>query len=492
MSINRVRLRLTVLYSALLALFVTAFAFASYSFLSRTELKHIDLTLHEQSEIVTHVLAAAGRDGQYDRADSARILAALHDLRAAGIRTWIFDRANRTTFSTAMVNEGEGPGEERFVLGDTVAIAALRVAARQATTAAVHATVSTQSGAVRLYGQMLPPALGGGVMIVSYRLRDLHDLLVHARNAAVMAVFLALLVSIPAGYLLARESLDAVAQMSAQADRIGAENLYERLPVLNANDELGRLARTFNALLDRVANAFEQQRRFMADASHELRTPVAIMRGEAEVALSEENRTRDEYRDALEIVRDAGDRLTRTVNDVFLLARVDAGQVPLSPAPMYLDEVVAETCRAMRSLAKPRGIEVVVDVPGEQAYVGDEALLVRLLMNLVDNAIKYSDGDGTVAVTMRAAPTVITLTVGNGGPGIPEAARPRVFDRFYRADDARVHTALSDGAGTGSGLGLAIARWIAEVHGGSLDLTTASSTRTVFTVSLPRQPLLVV
>lgn len=488
MSINRVRLRLTVLHSALLATVVAAFAFASYTFLARTELKHIDLTLHEQSEIVTQVLVAAGSDGHYDRTDSARILAALHDVRAAGIRTWLFNGANAVTFSTAMVNEGEGPGEERFVLGDTVATSALRFAARQAMATAVHATVPTQSGEVRLYAEPLPPKLGGGALVLSYRLRDLHDLLVDARNAAVIAVLLALLVSIPAGYFLARESLDPVAQMSVQADRIGAENLHERLPVLNANDELGRLARTFNALLDRVANAFDQQRRFMADASHELRTPVAIMRGEAEVALSEESRTREEYRDALKIVRDAGDRLTRTVNDVFLLARVDAGQVPLSPAPLYLDEVVAETCRAMRSLAKPRGIEVSVDLPCEQPYVGDEALLARLVMNLVDNAIKYSYDDGTIDVAMRTDPTVVTLTVGNAGPGIPDEARSHVFDRFFRADDARAQT--SPMHGSGSGLGLSIARWIAEVHGGALDLTTASSTTTVFTLRLPRQPLL--
>ena len=487
MRINRVRLRLTVLYSALLATFIAAFAFASYTFLGRTELKHIDVTLHEQSEIVAQVLAAQRNEGHYDRADSARILAALHDLRAAGIRTWIFNSANAITFSTAMVNEGEGPGEERFVLGDTLPLSTLDVAARQAMSTGLHATLPTRSGDVRLYGEPLPPRLGGGALIVSYRLRDLHDLLVQARNAAVIAVLLALLISIPAGYLLARESLDPVAQMSAQADRIGAENLHERLPVLNANDELGHLARTFNELLDRVANAFEQQRRFMADASHELRTPVAIMRGEAEVALSAENRTLDEYRDALEIVRDAGDRLTRTVNDVFLLARVDAGQVPLSPAPLYLDEVVADSCRAMRSLAKLRGIEVLVDVPDELPYVGDPVLLARLVTNLVDNAIKYSYDDGTIQVAMRSEPTLITLTVENRGLGIPEAAQLHVFDRFYRADDARAHTALSHGSG--SGLGLSIARWIAEVHGGSLDLTTASSIVTVFTLHLPRQPL---
>ena len=109
-------------------------------------------------------------------------------------------------------------------------------------------------------------------------------------------------------------------------------------------------------MLDRVDNAFEQQRRFMADASHELRTPVAILRGEADIALSSDGRTREEYRGALVVVHDAADRLSRTVNDIFLLARVDASQVPTAPAPLYLDELVADTCRAMRSLAAQRGV----------------------------------------------------------------------------------------------------------------------------------------
>ena len=151
---------------------------------------------HEQSEIVTQVLAGFRKDGHYDGADSARILAALHDLRAAGIRAWIFNSANAITFSTAMVNEGEGPGEERFVLGDTLPLSTLDVAARQAMSTGLHATAPTHSGDVRLYGKPLPPELGGGALIVSYRLRDLHDLLVQARNAAVIAVLLALLISI--------------------------------------------------------------------------------------------------------------------------------------------------------------------------------------------------------------------------------------------------------------------------------------------------------
>jgi heavy metal sensor kinase len=341
---------------------------------------------------------------------------------------------------------------------------------------------------VRLFAASLPADVGPGTIVVTHSLRDLGVLLSHARSAALVAVALALVLSALAGYVLARHSLAPVAEMSRQADRIGAANLYERLPIANPRDELGTLAATFNALLDRVADAFQQQRRFMADASHELRTPVAIMRGEAEVALAAPDRTRDEYRDALTIVRSAADRLTRTVNDVFLLARVDAGQVPTTPAPLYFDELVTETCRAMRSLTIPHAIELVVSVPGEVPYVGDEALLERLVMNLVDNAIKYSCDGTTVRVCVTADASGIRLTVSNSGQGIPDEARAHVFERFYRADAARTHVFASQGSG--SGLGLAIARWIAGLHGGRLELTDASAAHTSFTLELPAEPVL--
>jgi signal transduction histidine kinase len=209
------------------------------------------------------------------------------------------------------------------------------------------------------------------------------------------------------------------------------------------------------------------------------------------VALGADGRTREAYRDALVVVRDAAGRLTRTVNDIFLLARVDAKQVPTTPVPLYFDELVAETCRAMRTLAAQRTITIRCDATsGEIPYVGDEPLLERLVMNLVDNAIKYSDDEGTVSVCLTRAGGDITLRIANGGRGIPPAAQPHVFDRFYRVDEARTHSTVLHGSG--SGLGLSIARWIAEFHGGRLELTEASTDVTVFTLTLPLEPALVV
>jgi two-component system, OmpR family, sensor kinase len=485
-----VRARLSIWHSGLLALLVTAFALASYGFLRRTELARIDTTLQEQSEIVTQAMTAVAGGAMLTHTDTAGLRAAMHDLRARGLRAWVIDGAGRPIVTTAMVHENEGAAEELRVLGDTLPDAVLRDVGPVARTGIVQRTVATDSGRARLYGAPLPAALGAGAVIVSTSLSDLDALLRDARDAAVVAVLVALLLSAIAGYFLARQSLVPVTAMSQQADRIGASNLHDRLPVTNPHDELGRLATTFNRMLDRVDGAFEQQRRFMADASHELRTPVAILRGEADIALSADGRTREDYRGALVVVHDAADRLSRTVNDIFLLARVDASQVPTSPAPLYLDELVADTCRAMRSLAVQRGITLTCETSGEMAYVGDTDLLERLVMNLVDNAIKYSDDHGAVSVRLDRDAGGIRLAVTNGGAGIPVAAQPHVFDRFYRADAARTSAVRGAAASSGSGLGLAIAKWIAELHGGRIELTASEPGRTVFTFRLPLAPRL--
>jgi heavy metal sensor kinase len=483
-----VRVRLTLWYSALLVLLVVAFAAASYAYLKRLELNRIDSMLHEQSEIVTQsMLSLSGPRVSVDSLDMPRVLGAIHDLRARGIRAWVFDESGKLMLSTAQVQEGEGPGEERAVLGDTLSTSVLaNIAMRHS---AVRTTVPAGAGGARVAALPLPSALGNGTILVSYPLADLARLLARARAAAVLAILASLVVSLLAGYLLARNSMAPVAAMSARADVIGAANVHERIPVHDARDELGALAMTFNRLLDRVASALDQQRRFMADASHELRTPVAIMRGEADVVLRSEDRSPSDYREALVVVRDAADRLTHTVNDIFLLARVDAQQVPTTVGPLYLDELVTDTCRAMRSIADRRAITIDCVANADAPYIGDEQLLQRLVTNLLDNAIKYSPNAGAVSVRFGRARTSFELAISNGGPGIPPEARDHVFERFFRANSARTGGA-TNAAASGSGLGLSIARWIAELHGGTLELTEASDACTTFTLSLPLEPVL--
>jgi two-component system OmpR family sensor kinase len=285
------------------------------------------------------------------------------------------------------------------------------------------------------------------------------------------------------GYLLARRSLSPVVTMSAQARRIGSENLYERLKAQNPRDELGKLAGSFNDLLDRLNQSFERQRRFMADASHELRTPVAILCGEAEVTLAQEQRTEQEYRESLQILREEAKRLKHIVEDLFTLARADAGQHPLAPTDFYLDELAAECSKNMRTLASAKQIAVSCESDAELPIRADEALLRRMLMNLLDNAIKYTPRGGSVSLHCAEENGRYRLSLKDSGHGIPDELQPRIFERFFRADKARSRGETDSG---GAGLGLTIARWIAGAHGGNLELTCSTPEGSVFTVFLPK------
>lgn len=241
--------------------------------------------------------------------------------------------------------------------------------------------------------------------------------------------------------------------------------------------------RRWSKLLGRLETSFEQQRRFVADASHELRTPTAIIRAESEVALGRDSRTEVEYRDALRVVQDAGHRLSRIVDDLFLLARADAGHRPLNAEPLYLDELMADAVRAMQALASQRSVQLdIVSMP-EAPFVGDAELLGRMLLNLLDNAIKYSPRGGAVSVWLETTSRGYEIRVVDDGPGIPREAQGTIFERFFRVDKARSRGDRS--ATSGAGLGLAIARWVAVAHGGTVALVRSTAAGSEFLVTLP-------
>ncbi len=286
------------------------------------------------------------------------------------------------------------------------------------------------------------------------------------------------------GYFLVRRSIAPVIEMSREAGEISAENLGQRLSVRGRRDEVGQLAQVINDLLARLDHSFEQQRRFMADASHELRTPLAIVRGEAEVALSKDDRSPAEYRESLSILHDESKRLTKIVEDLFTLARVDAGQVAVNFAPVYLDEIVSDAIRSMRVLADQRQVAITIDGGAEMPFDGDESLLRRMILNLLDNAVKYSHRGGKVVVNLLSTGDKYQISVSDNGIGIPDEDQPKIFDRFYRVDRARSRS--DETATSGAGLGLSITRWIAEMHGGKIVLVSSTADGSTFSVIFPR------
>jgi heavy metal sensor kinase len=316
-----------------------------------------------------------------------------------------------------------------------------------------------------------------GYSAVAEPLSVIDESLRRLRRDFFAGVPLILLLASMGGYFLARKSLSPIALMDRQTQRITAENLSARLDVMNKRDELGGLAVTINELLERLENAFKEQQRFVADASHELRTPLAVLRGETEVSLSQ-SRTGDEYKASLNLIKDEAERLSRIVEDLFILAQQPADPRAVAKQPVRLDQIVAECGRAAQVLASQKELKLKVDPGPPLSLNGDDELLQRMILNLLDNAVKYTPAGGEVSVALAASNGDARLTVRDNGIGIPAKDQPHVFDRFYRVDKARSR------AMGGAGLGLSIARQIAEAHGGTVSVESSAS-GSVFTVELP-------
>ncbi len=283
------------------------------------------------------------------------------------------------------------------------------------------------------------------------------------------------------GWWLARCGLQPLETMASEAQAITADSANRRLSRPGAAVELDAFAAAFNLVLDRLATALDNQRRFMADASHELRTPLSTIRTAADVTLSRQ-RSDDEYRDALATISQQSVRLGRLVDDMFLLARADAGGYPVRFEEVDLSAVVSECAVELGSHARVHGVDLSVSVPAAALVHGDEALLRRLVLNLGQNAIAYSKAGGRVRIDVIADAARIELRVVDNGPGIPDSERTRIFERFVRLDPSRHRS--------GAGLGLSIARWIAQVHGGALDLVSTGPSGSVFVARFPlRVPL---
>lgn len=256
------------------------------------------------------------------------------------------------------------------------------------------------------------------------------------------------------------------------------QGFWEPLPIASPHDELGRLAETFNQLLQGIDSAVHQLRQFVTDASHELRTPLAVLHGETELILSRP-RTADEYRKTLAAIDDELKKLTRIVEGLFTLSMADAGQLRLESEPLYINEILEEACALVNPRAHAKNISIVRDLTREVAYRGDEAFLHELFLIFLDNAIKYSPSDSQVGVSLAQNGNLIQICFKDQGVGIASEHLPFIFERFYRA--ARP----GNGEMHSGGLGLAIAQAIARVQGGSIECQSTLGVGSVFTVILP-------
>jgi heavy metal sensor kinase len=315
-------------------------------------------------------------------------------------------------------------------------------------------------------------------ILVGYPLEELQDALENLYSIFLILIPVAMLLSILGGWYLANKSLKPVMDVTRRAQRITAENLDQTIPVRNPNDELGRLTTTINEMIRRLHDSFAQIRQFSADASHELRTPLTIMRGELELALRSPQ-TPEDYRTVLASALEESLRLTAIIDNLLLLARADQGTYDTNFTEVDLAALAAELYDDSEVLAEPKHIHVTLEQAEPVTIVGDRVRLRQLFLNLIDNAIKYTPEGGSVRMTVDRRNGTARFRVADTGIGIPEEEMGKVFDRFYRVDKARSREM------GGSGLGLSIAKWIAELHRGSIRVESEVDRGSTFTVELP-------
>jgi len=294
----------------------------------------------------------------------------------------------------------------------------------------------------------------------------------------VVAIPIALAVSLAGGWFLAGRALRPVDKITLAAQRIAAGDLSQRLSMPAAHDEIGRLAATFNNMIGRLDTSFRQIRQFTSDASHELRTPLTVMKGETDLVLRRP-RPLEDYQSVLESNLEEIDRMTRIVDELLFLSRADMGEVKVESLPVAMESLVEDIHRQAKLLAQDRNIEVLLGTVMPVVVQGDDLRLRELLLNLVENAMKYSHPGGKVEIALLNDGREARLSVTDHGIGIAPADHKKIFQRFFRTDVARGHTKK------GTGLGLAICAWIAELHKGRVEVKSDLGQGSAFTVVLP-------
>lgn len=457
------RLRLTLWYFAVLAVGLLAFAFFTLAMLDHAMHRTVDGRL---SAHMTAVRQIVGEDAnkepfalQHDLDEDVELAPDLTLLE-------IWDDNGNVVYRSAAMNRMRVPGEAPQNALTRFSHPAMEIYGRHQLRALAR-RISTQNGSF--------------VVLVAVPVRDIAEARHRLAGALWIVIPLLLLLAGAGGYWIAGRALSPVLSMIAAAESIHPDDLSKRLQVPPAKDEMQRLSLTLNGMLDRLQAGFDRITQFTADASHELRTPIALLRARTEVLLRRP-RSAEEYRAAHVANLEELERTSALVEELMLLARSDAGAESLNFTDMDLSEFVRTTAAASKPLAEAKGLEWSVSVPpGSVQVEADEHALRRLLLVLMDNAAKYTPYPGRIHIELETLNGSAVLSVRDTGIGIGADDLPKIFDRFYRADPAR-------GSAGGAGLGLSIARWIANRHRGSIRAESAPSVGSVFQVTLPLSP----
>ncbi|MGH9753137.1 MAG: sensor histidine kinase [Blastocatellia bacterium] len=464
------RIKLTLYYLAILSAILFFFGIAIYAYLSRSLLTTIDESLtYQMQKIERNIrLGPGGVEPGMGHENSERLL----ELRPHAMQiiddSWrIWDEGYASPNDRLEVDKDE---LSRLAVGETK-----------------YETVKTPNGEllrVVTHRAKAPDGAGTYFIRLGHSLETLQKATRRTLILLGIAIPLALLLGSYGGLLLANQALRPVDRMTRAAEHIAAGDLSERVPEPARMDELGRLAATFNDMIARLQAAFERQKQFTSDASHELRTPLAVMRGDIEITLRRE-RSKEEYKRALTSNLEEIIRLSRLVEDLLMLARGDTGRVELRCEPIDMNDICRRMAEYISPLADQRGQTLIYDPPPgvETAPVVVSADMLRikqLLLNLLDNAIKYTEPRGRVTLGLKTEEEVAVITVADTGRGIPPEDLPHIFERFFRRS-----AKTADRTAAGFGLGLSIVKWIVDSHGGRIEAKSEVGKGTEFIVRLP-------
>jgi heavy metal sensor kinase len=344
-----------------------------------------------------------------------------------------------------------------------------------------YETISTSTGSTALLGGTTIDVQGQQYLVmVAASLSNVRSIQRRLLGTLSLAVPIAIFLAFVGGAVLANRAIEPLNRMTTMAHRISADHLGERIELTRGDVELRHLADAFNQMLQRLDQSFKKIRQFTADASHELRTPVAILMGETDLAVND-LLSYEECKAALKSRREELQRMSQIVDDLLALSQIEYGEKPLQVKPLDFSDLVIEVCEQQRNQAKAKGVTLELTETVPVQIEGDSSRLRQMVRNLLDNAIKYTPTGGRVSVELdQPTGTAFRLRISDTGLGIPVSAQLYIFDRFYRVDQARTR---EEG---GSGLGLSIVKQIIEAHGGSVSVKSDVGVGTMMTLTMPK------
>ncbi|MCP9440379.1 MAG: heavy metal sensor histidine kinase [Nitrospira sp.] len=458
------RLRLTLWYGSALALVLLVFSVVLYAIMARNLRDAVDQSLEETAMAAVRSLEERGF---LPLLDEEELLSQFPELARIDKFFQIFSPSGTITIRSPNIKQHDLP-LSRKALEATFNGNKLFETAKYPN----EPQLRLISVPINYRGRLLY------IVQVGTTMESIENTLEYFLIVLIVAVPVALAVSLGAGWFLAGRALRPVDAITLAVQRIAGGDLSQRLTIPPTKDEIGRLAETFNDMIGRLDASFRQIRQFTSDASHELRTPLTVMKGETELMLRKP-RSVEEYRSVLESNLEEIDRMTDIVDELLFLSRADMGEVKMECKPVALESLVEDIHRQATLLGQDRKIEVGLGTVMPAAVQGDELRLRELLLNLVENAVKYSHPNGKVEISLVTDGQHAILSVSDQGIGIPTEDLPKIFNRFYRTDNARTHTKK------GTGLGLAICAWIAESHKGRIHVQSHVGRGSIFTVTLP-------